>query len=111
MMEMNCNEVTPLTGRFLNDELDNTELEAFLHHLDGCKDCTEELTIQLLVKVGMERLETGGDFNLNKELKGQLTQARRRLKLRSMLQGVSFTLQALVLAGVLAVIILSGIIL
>lgn len=51
-----------------------------------CPSCKEELSIQFLVTVGMERLEDGDAFNLNDELSARLQMAESHVKIRQRLQ-------------------------
>ena len=88
--------------------MDNWQLEEFLHHVKTCPDCREELTIQLLVKVGLQKLEESGDFNLIREMNTQMEEAEHRLKVRNILQNISFVLQTLVLVCAVVMIWLAG---
>ena len=87
-----------LIPQFLDDDLDNQDLSDFLDHIDSCPECKEELTIQFLVRVGMQRLEDGNTFNLKEELDSLLKSAEKRLKGRKRLVYFSYLLEALVLA-------------
>ena len=88
--------------------MDNWQLEEFLHHVKTCPDCREELTIQLLVKVGLQKLEESGHFNLIREMNTQMEEAEHRLKVRNILQTISFVLQTLVLVCAVVMIWLAG---
>ncbi|MCR4904319.1 MAG: zf-HC2 domain-containing protein [Butyrivibrio sp.] len=81
---------------FLEDELNNAELSEFLDHVENCPECKEELTIQFLVLVGMQKLEDGTTFNLNAELSELLKDAKKRLKIRTTLVKTSIVLRILV---------------
>lgn len=105
---MNCSEAEHLIPNYLNDQMDNWQLEEFLDHVKTCADCREELTIQLLVKVGLQKLEESGDFNLIQEMNAQMEEAEHRLKVRNILQNISFVLQALVLVSAVVMIWLAG---
>ena len=95
-----------LIPEFLNDDLENRELATFLDHIDTCPECREELTIQFLVRVGMQRLEDGNTFNLRKELDILLSDARRKLKVRHLLVMTSVFLQlAVVVFAVVCVVL------
>lgn len=95
-----------LIDLFLNDDLDNDELEGFLKFVDTSPEYKEELTIQFLVKVGMQRLEDGNTFNLKYELEQLLKDAKKRLKVRKNLVFFSYTLELIVVALVVATVIL-----
>ena len=92
---------------FLKDELNTEQLREFLEHIDSCHECREELTIQFLVFVGMQKLEDGEAFNLNKELSELLRDARKRLHVRHSLERTSVILQILVLVAAIATVSLA----
>jgi hypothetical protein len=87
-----------LIPEFLDDDLDNQELASFLEHVDKCPECKEELTIQFLVRVGMQRLEDGNTFNLTKELDKELSDARKKMHARKSLVLLSYILEIAVAA-------------
>ena len=90
-MSMNCKETEKKIPYFLQDELGGSELEEFL----------EQLTIQLLVTEGLERLEQGGNFNLQDELFIKLGGALHRIRVRRMLLYTLFCLEAAVAAAII----------
>ena len=90
---MTCKDAEKLIPSFLEDDLDNKELSDFLYHVDSCPECREELTIQFLVRVGMQRLEDGNTFNLSQELTKLLAESRKRLNARKTLVLTSFVLE------------------
>lgn len=100
---MNCKETERMIPLFLEDNLDNQEMQEFLIHVNSCEDCREELTIQFLISVGLKRLEDGNTFNLAGELEQKLRDAGHKMKVRSSLQWSALVLQVLV---VIALIIL-----
>lgn len=102
---MNCSTAQKLIPDFLDDDLDNQELADFLGHIESCPECKEELTIQFLVKVGMQRLEDGNTFNLSRELDNLLADSRKKLSVRRSLVLLSFGLEIAV-AAMLAVCLL-----
>ena len=87
-----------LIPQFLDDDLDNQDLSDFLDHIDNCPECKEELTIQFLVRVGMQRLEDGNTFNLAKELERELTEAKKKMHRRKTLVLISYVLEITVAA-------------
>ena len=102
---MTCKDADKHIQQFLDDDLDNRELADFLNHIESCPECKEELTIQFLVKVGMQRLEDGNTFNLNKELEILLSDAKKRLSVRRSLVLLSYGLEIAV-ASMLAICLL-----
>ena len=65
---MDCKEVERNIPRFLRKECSAKEEIALLEHIIHCPECKEELSIQLLLTEGINRLENGESFDLNKEL-------------------------------------------
>ena len=91
----------------MDDDLDNQELSDFLAHVDACPECKEELTIQFLVRVGMQRLEDGNTFNLSQELDHLLVDSRKRLNARKYLVLTSYILEIAVAALLAACLLLA----
>ena len=48
-----------------------------------CPGCKEELVIQFLVTEGMQRLEDGDAFDLQRELELRLAEAKRKVRFHS----------------------------
>ena len=93
-----CKQMEKLIPQFLDDDLDNQDLADFLDHIDNCPECKEELTIQFLVRVGMQRLEDGNTFNLVKELDRELAEAKKKMHRRKTLVLISYVLEIAVAA-------------
>ena len=104
---MTCKDTDRMIPLFLDDELDNQGLSDFLNHIEQCPECKEELTIQFLVRTGMQRLEDGDNFNLSDELDYILRTARKRLKLRRYVIFTSFMMELLVLALTVVTVVLA----
>ncbi len=104
---MDCKEFQRLIPGFLDDNLDVHLLEVFLGHVESCKSCREELTIQFLVEVGTKRLEDGTNFNLKDELDNMMKDAWQRLRLRKKVLKTAFFLQILVIIECVTAIILA----
>lgn len=64
---MNCIDVQRLIMPFINDELDMEQLEDFVHHVNSCPDCMEELEVYYVLLAGMKQLdedkELSNDFH------------------------------------------------
>ena len=85
---MECKEFTGLIQDFLNDRLEETKLSEFLDHIDECENCADELRIQYLIYEGLERLETGATFDVDKDLSDLMDLQRKRLRTR---EGIKLT--------------------
>lgn len=102
---MDCKEFEKLIADFIDRKLDYAALKSFCGHMDHCKNCREELVIQFLVTEGVQRLEDGGAFDLQKELEQRLQEARHELRVHEGFLRLGIAME------ILAVCLLAGIIL
>lgn len=79
---MDCKEFNSLIQDFLHDRLNEVKLTDFLAHLDECESCRDELGIQYLIYEGLERLESGDTFDVEKDLADHMNLQRKRLRYR-----------------------------
>ena len=77
----NAEEFEKNIPEFIAGELDFLTLQEFGEHMQECPRCKEELVIQFLVTEGMQRLEDGDAFDLQRELEIRLTEAKRKVKI------------------------------
>lgn len=77
---MECKEFERLIPDFIADRLDYPTLRRFCEHMDYCGECREELTIQFLVTEGVQRLEDGNAFDLQKELEERILSAKQKIR-------------------------------
>ena len=77
---MNCKEFEKNIPEFIAGKLDFLTLQEFGEHMQECPGCKEELVIQFLVTEGMQRLEDGDAFDLQRELEIRLTESKRKVK-------------------------------
>ncbi len=101
---MDCKEAEKRIPPFLQDELDGAELEEFIDHVENCPECKEELSIQFLVTEGLERLEDGNNFNLQKELVMKLADAEHHISLHRTLWRILLCLEAAVAAAIVTAV-------
>lgn len=63
---MDCKQAQGLITAFINDQLnDSEELQAFLEHVEGCKECKEELEVTYSLVTAMKQLDAGEDLSDN----------------------------------------------
>ncbi len=109
---MNCKEIEKIIPRFIDKECSAKEEEMILEHIAHCSECKEELTIQFLLKEGINRLENGESFNLNTELAKRLkehagTKKKRRLGLDAEKRRILLDLlTGVLIVGVIAILLL-----
>ncbi len=80
-MGMQCKEFEKLIPGFIGNKLDYSAMKRFSEHLKQCDNCKEELVIQFLVTEGVQRLEDGGAFDLQKEMDQRISRIKRRIRL------------------------------
>lgn len=102
---MDCKEFEKMIPDFIDRRLNYFELAEFDAHLKQCDNCKEELVIQFLVREGMQRLEEGDAFDLQKELDTRISEAGRRLKFQGGAIRFGFVLELLAVAVFLGLII------
>lgn len=105
MKELTCKQTEKLIPQFIRDDMDNYTKKQFLAHVEECDSCHEELSIQFLVTEGMQRLESGDTFDLNRELKMRVNTEKRHLHVLASLQGGLYATEAIAL--MLAILILT----
>lgn len=90
---MDCKEFERLIPDFISDNLDYKNLKRFSSHMESCESCREELTIQFLVTEGMQRLEDGRAFDLQKELNHHLEMTKKRIRLHDTFMRIGLVLE------------------
>ena len=107
---MDCKEFEKLIPDFLAQKLDFLTMKQFQEHKEKCPGCSEELEIQFLVAEGMQRLEEGDAFDLERELKYHLTEAERKVKFHTRFLRIGAVLEGItvVLLGIGMIWILAG---
>jgi hypothetical protein len=102
---MDCKEFERKIPDFIERRLDYFELKKFSRHLEECDNCREELVIQFLVSEGIQRLEEGDAFDLQKELDIRLDEAGRSLKRQDGAIKFGFILEILCAAAVIGFVV------
>lgn len=102
---MNCKEFQKRIPEFIQQNMDYKTLKQFSEHVNMCNECREELTIQFLVSEGLQRLEEGGAFDLQKELEQRMTLANKQLRLHRRIFKMSIVLEILAVLMIAVAII------
>lgn len=78
---MNCLEAQGMMLAFVKNELEDDETEAFLSHVDHCRECYEELQINYSVYEGIKMLDNDklDSFNIQHAFEVYMQQTRERL--------------------------------
>lgn len=78
---MDCQEAQEKMMDFVRCRMEDDELEAFLEHIDTCRECYEELQIDYCVYEGIKMLdeESKDSFNIQQELDNYIRQSKDKL--------------------------------
>lgn len=101
---MNCKEFEKEIPVFIERKMDFPAMKAFQEHIKLCEKCREELSIGILVADGLQHLEEGDSFDLQREFEDRLEEASRKLQHNEYFLKLGFWTEVLavgVLAGVL----------
>ena len=101
---MECKEFAGLIHDFLHDGLDENKLSEFLTHVDECENCRDELRIQYLIYEGLERLETGATFDVDRDLSEWMETERTRLAHRTGIKKAAIASEIMTIAAFLIVL-------
>ena len=63
--KMICKEWQRMIPGFLDDTLENQEMEGFIQHVQTCEDCYEELEIMFMLSIGLQELKEERNISYN----------------------------------------------
>lgn len=104
---MTCKEAEQMIMPYINDELTDKQLGPFLEHINGCKDCYEELEIYYTIYAGLSQLDGENEgLDMNNLLQEALHASEQRVRGRIFFN-VYYTLsQVLAMAALLAIMVM-----
>lgn len=85
---MKCREARRMVTPFINHELSDKETEQFLHHVEHCSDCMDELDTYFMVYRTIDTLDEGAHHRENdfrKMLDEEIRSAKRGIRTRKIL--------------------------
>ncbi|MBQ8185111.1 MAG: zf-HC2 domain-containing protein [Lachnospiraceae bacterium] len=78
---MTCKEAAQFVMPYINDEMTDKEVETFLEHIRGCKECYEELEVYYTLYAGLAQLDSGSDnFDMHNLLEGAIRESEGRVQ-------------------------------
>jgi len=105
---VDCKKIEKQIPLYLENKLSSYEVMALLSHVEQCKNCKEELTIQYMVSEGLKKAETDNDYNLLKGLEDRIRESHKQIKSHEFLYfGFSFVLiciACIVIAAVMTIL-------
>ena len=102
---MDCKQVTKYIPAFIDEDMAVRDLEQFLLHIEHCPECREELTIQILVADGLNRLESGDDFDIMQEMERKIQRAKRKIKWHKDMEFLAFAIGFVLLCIIILLLI------
>lgn len=71
---MKCDEFTKMIPKFVDDTLEKEYYNEFISHVKECKECKEDLEINYMIQVGLNRIENDAtkSFDIIGEMERQL---------------------------------------
>ncbi|MCI8514914.1 MAG: zf-HC2 domain-containing protein [Lachnospiraceae bacterium] len=95
---MDCKRAQALVPRYIRQEIDGEEMEAFLGHVKHCGECYEELEIYYTIDTALKELD--GNLSSPRTLKMSMEQAllgsERKVRNRRCLQVSYYVLNTVV---------------
>ena len=102
---MDCKEFEKMIPAYIVQKLPYADLKRFCEHARQCGECREELTIQFLTTEGIQRLEDGGAFDLQKELSQHEADARRKIRFHGVFLNVGLVLEIVAVCAIFGMVI------
>ena len=104
---LSCREAEKMVMPFIDGQLDEQELEAFLNHIHGCPACKEELEIYYTVSLGLRQLDSGtGVYDITGALEESLDTAWIKVRAVRLRKVVCYAVNTLCVSGVLTVLVM-----
>lgn len=99
---LTCKEAEKMVMPYINVQLDEDELEAFLNHIQNCPSCREELEIYYTVSLGLQQLDSGaGGYDIAGELEDGLYSAWMKVRGVRLRKVIYYAVNTLCATGVL----------
>ena len=104
---LSCREAEKMVMPFIDGQLDEQELEAFLNHIHGYPACKEELEIYYTVSLGLRQLDSGtGVYDITGALEESLDTAWIKVRAVRLRKVVCYAVNTLCVTGVLTVLVM-----
>jgi hypothetical protein len=99
---LTCREAEKMVMPYIDNELNEAELEAFIQHVELCPACREELEIYYTVFLGLRQLESGtGMYDVAGALEESLETSAFLVRATRLRKVISYAVGTLLTVGVL----------
>lgn len=98
---MNCEQASICIKPFIEGKIEDNQLEGFLQHVEGCRECYEELDIMYIVSEGLQGLHSDScaSFNFTGMLAGRIAEGKNYLQYVKRRRAVLFLTELLAYAA------------
>ncbi len=104
---LTCKEAEKMVMPYIDNQLSETELEAFVQHVEQCTSCKEELEIYYTVFLGLRQLESGtGMYDVAGALEESLETSAFLIRATRLRKVISYAVGTLLTVGVLTTLML-----
>ncbi len=104
---LTCKEAEKMVMPFIENQLSETELEAFLIHVDSCPSCKEELEIYYTVSAGLKQLDSGtGVYDIAGALEESLDSGWMKIHAMKLRKVICYAVNTLSVTGVLTALMI-----
>lgn len=104
---LTCKEAEKMVMPYIDNQLSESELEAFVNHVRHCPDCKEELEIYYTVSLGLKQLDSSSDiYDMNGALEESLDTSSLIIRAVRLRKIISYAVSTLLTAGVLTTLLL-----
>ena len=78
---MTCKEANQYIMPYINDEMTDKEVQAFLEHIQACRECREELEVYYTIFAGLAQLDNDkNDFDMRNLLEKAIARSKSRVR-------------------------------
>lgn len=74
---MNCSDFQKIIPDIIDGNIEDEELAPVLEHIDGCKDCYDELEIYYVLRCGLDD-DSGKPMNFVEQLENSISKMKKR---------------------------------
>ncbi|MDD3277895.1 MAG: zf-HC2 domain-containing protein [Lachnospiraceae bacterium] len=79
-----CQEITKMVSRYIDNQLNDKEMESFIQHVRSCPSCYEELETYFIISLATRVLDdsSAANYNIKALLEQNLKENEKRLRHR-----------------------------
>lgn len=104
---MDCRTAEAMITPYIQHELSDEDLEAFLNHIHSCPSCRSELEMDAVIVEGLRMLDSGSDnFDLKDALDRQIRASYQHLRAARTRKIVIYSINTLVFLSVVGTLLL-----